>query len=140
MPHIQVWIHYVWSTKNREPFLNSNVRPDIIEHIRQNADKKRIHLDFINGYVDHLHGLVSPNPGQPIKEIAQLLKGESSRWINKNKICQGYFGWQDEYFAASVSPPDVPAVRRYIANQEQHHKKVSFESEFKYLLQRAGFE
>ncbi|MDH3530392.1 MAG: IS200/IS605 family transposase [Acidobacteriota bacterium] len=140
MPHIQVWIHYVWSTKNREPFLTKKVRPEIIDHLKKNAQEKEIHLDFIGGYVDHLHSLISMKSGQQIEAIAQMLKGESSHWINKNKICQGYFGWQDEYFAASVSPPDVPAVRRYIANQEEHHKKVSFQSEFKYLLQRAGFE
>jgi REP element-mobilizing transposase RayT len=87
-----------------------------------------------------MHSLVSLKTGQGIEKVAQMIKGESSRWINENKICQGYFGWQDEYFAASVSPPDVPSVRNYIANQEEHHKKVTFGSEFEYLLKRAGFE
>ncbi len=140
MPHIQVWIHYVWSTKNRIPFLTKPLRPKIFEHIRENAKSKDIHLDFIGGFTDHVHSLISLKTGQEIEEIARLLKGESSHWINTNNICQGHFGWQDEYFAASVSPMDVPAVRKYIANQEEHHRKTTFDSEFKYLLRRAGFE
>ena len=78
MPHIQVWIHYVWSTKNREPFLTHNARPQVIDHIRENSREKDIYLDFIGGYTDHLHSLISLNTGQQIEEIAKLLKGESS--------------------------------------------------------------
>ena len=55
MPWVKVWIHFVWSTKNREPFLKDEIRQKVFQHIRENAKEKGIHLDFINGYIDHVH-------------------------------------------------------------------------------------
>ena len=70
----------------------------------------------------------------------QLIKGESSFWLNRNNVTKAKFGWQDEYFVASVSPSAVASVRRYIANQPLHHADISFESELEEMLLRAGFE
>ena len=70
----------------------------------------------------------------------QLIKGESSFWINKNQLTKTKFGWQDEYFVASVSESNLEKVRRYIAKQEEHHSKVPFEKEFYEMLLRAGFQ
>ena len=93
MPYIEIWIHLIWTTKNRHPFLQDSVRPIIIRHIRDNARKKGISLDFINGYKDHLHLLISLRADQSIAKVAKLLKGESSRWINKQKLVKGVFSW-----------------------------------------------
>ena len=95
---------------------------------------------MINGYHDHVHCLISLCTNQTIEKIMQLLKGESSHWINKNRLCEAHFGWQEEYFAASVSASNLPAVRAYIANQENHHRNSTFETEFKSFLERAGFQ
>ena len=76
---------------------------------------------------------------QNIADVIRLIKGESSNWINKNTLTTSKFGWQDEYFASSVSPTQLEAVRRYIGNQEKHHKKVSFQEEYQNLLVKAGF-
>ena len=70
----------------------------------------------------------------------QLIKGESSFWINKNRLCRTKFEWQDEYFAVSVSESTLESVRKYIANQEEHHRKRSFDDEFEDFLSRAGFQ
>ena len=70
----------------------------------------------------------------------QLIKGESSFWINKNNLCKTKFGWQDEYFAVGVCESTLESVRRYIANQEEHHRTKSFDDEFEDFLKRAGFE
>ena len=140
MPWIKVWLHFVWSTKDRFPYLNSDIRTTVFDHIRQNAKEKGIHIDFINGWVDHVHALISLGNDQTLEKLMQLVKGESSFWINKNHLTKARFAWQDEYFVASVSPPAVSSVRRYIANQPLHHAGVSFESELDELLQRAGFE
>ncbi len=70
----------------------------------------------------------------------QLLKGESSFWINKNHLCKTRFEWQDEYFAVSVSESTLESVRKYIANQEVHHRTKSFDAEFEDFLKRAGFQ
>lgn len=140
MPFVKVWIHFVWSTKNREPFLSDNIRQRVFQHIRENAREKEIHLDFIGGYVDHVHCLISLGTDQTIEKIMQLIKGESSFWINKNNLCQGKFEWQNEYFAVSVSESVVDKVRDYIGRQEEHHRKKSFDDEFDEFLIKAGFQ
>ena len=140
MPWVKVWIHCVWSTKNRESYLTDEIRRHVFQHIRENAKKKNIHLDFINGYVDHVHCLISLGTDQTIEKIMQLIKGESSFWINKNHLCKAKFEWQDEYFAVSVSESTLQSVRKYIANQEAHHRTRSFDDEFEDFLKRAGFQ
>lgn len=140
MPYIKIWIHLIWSTKNREPLLQKPVRSKVISHICENALAKGIHVDFSNGYVDHIHSLISLKANQSIAEVAHLLKGESSYWINKNSIVKPKFSWQDEYIAASISHSSVNKVRDYIRNQENHHKKVTFAEEFRLFMDRYGFE
>ena len=79
MPFIKVYIHFVWSTKNREPFLiTPKIRKTLWQHIKENAKEKGIFIDFINGYCDHCHCLVSLGVDQNIQKIMQLIKGESS--------------------------------------------------------------
>ena len=141
MPYIKVYIHFVWSTKNREPFLNSKeLRLKVWDHIRDNARAKGIFLDFVNGYSDHCHCLVSIGMDQTIQKIMQLIKGESSFWINKNQLTQQKFEWQDEYFAVSVSESILDRVRNYIKNQEEHHRKKSFQEEYTEFLEKYGFQ
>ena len=140
MPWIKVWLHFVWSTKNRIPYLQDFIRPKVFDHIRHNALKKNIHIDFINGYIEHVHCLISLGSDQTLEKLMQLIKGESSFWINKNQLTKTKFGWQDEYFVASVSESNLEKVRRYIAKQEEHHSKVPFEKEFDEMLLRAGFQ
>src|SRR5215213_8760894 len=127
VPWIKVWLHFVWSTKDRFPYLQDGVRTNVFEHIRENAKKKRIYIDFINGYFEHVHCLISLASDQTIEQIMKLIKGESSFWINKNQLTSAKFAWQDEYFVASVSESNLQSVRRYIARQEIHHSKVSFD-------------
>ncbi len=140
MSHIKVWLHFVWSTKNRKPLLTNDIRQKVFQHIRENAREKEIFIDYINGYVDHAHCLVSLGSEQTLKQIMQLIKGESSFWINKHNLCQEKFAWQDDYFVVSVSEVFVDNVREYIKKQEQHHREKSFDEEFEKFLQRAGFQ
>ena len=129
MPYIRVWIHFVWSTKNRNPLLKKEVRHKLITHIKQNAKEKNIYLDCINGYTEHLHCLVSLGSDQTLSKVMQLIKGEASNWFNKNIMTDEKLEWQDEYFAVSVSESQIEAVRKYIFNQEAHHRNKSFEEE-----------
>jgi len=140
MPWVKVWLHFVWTTKNRHPFLTDEIRLAVFEHIRQNAREKGIHIDFINGWLEHVHCLISLGTDQTLEKIMQLIKGESSFWINKNKLTKTTFGWQDEYFVVSVNEETLPSVRRYISKQEEHHKTNSFDDEFEDFLKRAGFQ
>ncbi|MCC7307589.1 MAG: IS200/IS605 family transposase [Acidobacteria bacterium] len=140
MPWVRVWLHFVWSTKNRHPYLTDEIRSKVLAHIRENARVKGIYIDFINGWVDHVHCLISLGTDQTIEKIIQLIKGESSFWINKNKLTKTKFEWQDEYFVVSVNEGSLDGVRKYIAKQEEHHKGISFDEEFESFLARAGFQ
>jgi len=140
MSFIKIYIHLVFSTKNRIPFLNTfDLRVRMWKHIKENASQKGIYLDMVNGYSDHCHCLISLGSGQNIEKVVQLLKGESSFWINKNKLTLDKFSWQDEYFAVSVSESKVEAVREYIKNQEKHHQKRSFADEYQEFLEKNNF-
>lgn len=116
------------------------MRQAIFNHIRENAKEKGIYIDFINGYTDHVHCLVSLGIDQSMSKIMQLIKGESSFWINKNGICEEKFEWQDEYFAISVSESIIDRVREYIKKQEEHHQKKTYAQEYDELIQKYGFE
>ncbi|MCK9256119.1 MAG: IS200/IS605 family transposase [Bacteroidales bacterium] len=140
MPYIKVYIHFVWSTKNREPFLDSKeLRAKVWHHIRENAKTKGIFVDFVNGYSEHCHCLVSLGSNQTIENIMQLIKGESSFWINKQGLTKKKFQWQDEYFAVSVSESMIKIVRNYIKNQEQHHSKKTYQQEYDEFITKYGF-
>lgn len=140
MGYTKIWIHLVWTTKRRKSLLTQESRPVIFDHIRENAIKKGIYIDSINGHLDHVHCLISMNPGQAIDGILKLLKGESSYWINKNKILPFKFEWQDEYFAVSVSESEVIRVRAYINNQEDHHRKTTFTEEYREFIRKYHFD
>ncbi|CAM2843853.1 REP element-mobilizing transposase RayT [Flavobacterium succinicans] len=141
MPFVKVYLHCVWSTKNRIPYLDSiELRQKVWNHIRENAIQKGIFIDFINGYSDHCHCLISLGVDQNIQKVIQLIKGESSFWINKNELTKEKFQWQDEYFAVSVSESVLDKVRDYIKNQETHHKKKTFQEEYDEFILKYGFK
>ena len=140
MSFIRIWIHFVWATYRRYPYLNQVIRPSVFKHIKEYANSKSIYLDEINGYFDHVHCLVSMNANQNAASIANLLKGESSRWINKNELIKTGFAWGDKYYAASVSHSHVNIIRNYIRNQEEHHKKKSSIQEFDDLAEEFGID
>ncbi|MBU1101783.1 MAG: IS200/IS605 family transposase [Bacteroidetes bacterium] len=138
MPFIKIWVHLVFGTKSRYPFLNQDVLAKVITHILQNGKEKGIFLDSVNGYTDHLHCLVSLSASLSIAKTANLIKGESSFWINKNKLTPHKFEWADEYYAASVSESQINRVREYIRNQQEHHKKLSHSEECEKFIQEYG--
>jgi putative transposase len=140
MPYIKAWFHLVWATKNRYPFLKKEIRQTVFNHVKENAKLKGIYLDCVNGYTEHIHCLVSLSSDQTISKVLQLIKGESSFWINKEKLCDGKFEWQDEYFAVSVSHSHIQKVRDYIYNQESHHQQKTFQEEYDEFIKNYQFE
>ena len=136
MPFIKIWIHLIFSTKNREPLITNAIKSEIIDHIKSNAKDKDIYIDFINGVKDHIHILLSLGSEQNIAKVVQLIKGEPSFWINKNKISKTKFEWQEEYIAISVSESVVQKVRDYIKNQEEHHTIKTFAEEYEVIISK----
>jgi REP element-mobilizing transposase RayT len=141
MSFIKVYIHFVWSTKNWEPILKTKeLRKKVWQHIRENAIEKGIFIDFINGFSQHCHCLISLGGDQTIQKIMQLIKGESAYWINKNQVTDTKFEWQDEYYAVSVSQSMLDRVREYIKYQEEHHTRENFKEELNVFIEKYGFE
>jgi len=140
MSWVRVYVHMVFSTKNREPYLNSlELRKKVFLHIKENAEEKGIWLDCINGYQDHVHCLISIGREQNISKVAQLIKGESSFWINQNKLTSKKFIWQDDYWVVGVSESHLASVRKYIHNQEKHHLTTSFINEINGFMEKYGW-
>ncbi len=139
MSWVRVWIHTVFSTKNREPLLQDKYRETIISHIKDNALEKGIILRDVNGHKDHLHCLIALNKDLSISKTMQLIKGESSFWINKNKYCAKKFEWQDDYWAVGVSEAHLKSVAQYIQNQDKHHRKISFKEEIDLFMEKYGW-
>lgn len=133
---MKVMIHAVWGTKNRYPFLTKEIKQKIIAYIRENAKRKEIFIDRLNGHTEHLHCLFGLNADITIAKALQLIKGESAFWINREQITNDNFEWADEYFAASVSESQLDKVRAYIDHQQEHHKKVTFQHEHDDILKK----
>lgn len=140
MPFVKIWIHSVWSTKNRESLLDKSIRQTFFEHIHQNALNKKILMEIVNGYTDHVHCLFRLRNDQTISKVMQLIKGESSFWINHQKLLKSKLQWQEEYYAVSVSESHADAVRKYIRTQEEHHQKNTFLKEYQEFIQKYNFQ
>ena len=140
MSWVRIWVHLVFSTKNRVPYLTESIRRTVFKHLKENALEKNIWLDCVNGYTEHAHCLISLGKEQSISEVAHLIKGESSYWINKQKLCKEKFCWQDDYWAVGVSESHLESVRKYIYNQEKHHRIKAFNEEVDTFMNKYGWE
>ena len=139
MSWVRIWVHIVFTTKNREKILYRELREQVFRHIKENAGQKNIWLDTINGYLDHVHCLISLNREQSVSKVSQMIKGESSRWINMNNFIRNKFSWQDDYWAVSVSESHLTAVREYIKIQTEHHKGKTFSEEIDEFMKKYGW-
>ena len=119
-----LWVHLVWSTKNRQPMISQKLKYKLYDQIREICLDKTYHLDFINGIEDHIHLLISLSPKFSVSNVVKDIKGISQKWVVENGLAEEYFAWQDGYAVVSVSPSNVQKVRNYIKNQEKHHKKM----------------
>ena len=138
MSFVRIWIHLIWNTKEGFATVSRDLKHRLLLHIRENAKVKGIYIKEINCVSDHVHALISLGTNQKIADVARLLKGESSHWINTNKLTNTKFEWREEYYAGSVSESLVPIVRKYIREQEQHHRKLSFSEEVNELVIEFG--
>ena len=139
MSFVKIWIHAVWTVKNRKPILSSEVRQLLCDHIQQNALSKEILMEIVGGHNNHVHCLFRLRNNQTIENVMQLIKGESSFWLNKSELIKLKLNWQKEYFAVSVSESQVKKVKNYILTQEEHHKKKTWEDEYNEFMEKYGF-
>jgi len=137
----RIWHHYIWATKKRLPLINKELKRHLIEHYKSKYPKGGdIYVDTTNGVEEHFHLLVGQSPVMSASKVANQLKGESSHWINSNDFISQKFAWQEGFKVFSVSHSQVQKLRNYIFNQEEHHKKISFEEEYRNFLKANDIE
>jgi len=132
----RIWIHSIWSTKDRSPFLIEEKRKIIIPHLRDQFKVMNCEVRIINGIEDHLHSLFLINSKKSLSETIKNIKGESSRWINEKKLFDTKFSWQVGYAAFSVSESLLKKSELYIRDQADHHNEMNFDEELKRLLEK----
>jgi putative transposase len=124
-----LWIHLIWSTKNREPVLVPSFKQKVFKVINEIANDHEIYLDCINGIEDHIHLLVRLRTDQSVADVVKTIKGNSWEYFKDDP--ENYITWQDGFAVFSVSPHQLKNVRSYIYNQERHHNNISFTDELK---------
>jgi putative transposase len=142
MPHsyTQLYYHLVFSTKDREPSLDADIRSRLYPFMAAGIAAEGGSATIINGTADHVHILARLRQDKALSDVLRSMKANSSGWIHKEFPLLKSFAWQAGYGAFTVSVSEVPKVRGYVANQEQHHKRLTFEEELVALLRAHGIE
>ena len=138
--HAKIWIHAVWTTKNRKPLIHSRMERRLYDFIGVELKRMGCTLSIVNGVTDHVHCLFCMPPDLSVNEIIKHIKGSSSHFINHNDLIPDKFVWQNGYGAFTVSQSGVDSVNKYIYFQKQHHEKRSYGAEFEELLALHGLE
>jgi REP element-mobilizing transposase RayT len=132
--------HVIFSTKNRVKYISPEIERRVWEYIGGVARKHRMTAIQLGGVEDHVHALVTAPPSLAPSQIAQFLKGNSSRWIHEEFPKLRGFEWQDGYGAFTVSKSNLAEVVRYIQNQREHHRRRTFQEEYMDFLRKHGVE
>jgi REP-associated tyrosine transposase len=141
MPHTytQLTYHIVFGTKDRIPCITGVMRPRLWEYLGGAIRGEGGIALLVNGVVDHVHILARLRPDKSISEILRTIKANSSGWVH-DTFPDSPFNWQAGYGAFTVSRSQEGRVFKYIENQEEHHRKMTFEEELKKLLKAHGIE
>lgn len=130
----RIFIHLVFSTKHRRPWLSDAIRPALHAYIATVLKHRGCRPVQLNSVEDHIHILFELSRSVALSKVVETVKASSSRWIKTQDSGMSRFAWQAGYGAFSVSASRVQAVRAYIARQREHHRRVSFQDEFRALL------
>lgn len=129
-------MHIVFSTKHREPLITESVKEELYAYMTTVCKNMECHLIKIGGTSDHIHILCMLSKKVALVKLMEILKSHSSGWIKTRSNDYSNFYWQDGYGAFSVNPTEVEIVINYISNQEEYHKKRSFQDEFRTILKK----
>lgn len=137
--YTQIYMHIVFAVGRRECLIANEWAEELYKYMAGTCKNRKHFVHAINGAADHVHLLIGMHPGESVSELVQSLKIQTSKWIN-DKYLHGAFNWQSGYGAFSYSRSFVPAVKKYVENQREHHKKVRFEDELKAIFDKAGID
>ena len=138
--HHGILLHIVFSTKYRKPVLADQWRDDLFAYIGGTVKDHKASLLKAGGIEDHVHLLLRIHPEFAISKTLQLLKANSSRWINENRKTPKPFQWQRGYGAFSVSQSMSESVKQYLERQREHHARQSFQEEYLEMLRKHEIE
>ena len=133
-------LHLVFSTKNRRPWLFPAIRPELNAYLAGTLRDLQSPAVIVNSVSDHVHILCALSKNDALCNIVEEIKRSSSKWIKTKGDDYKSFHWQAGYGAFSVSQSNVEEVRTYIANQEQHHARMSFQDELRAILKKHRLE
>ncbi len=130
--------HVIFSTKDRAPYIDAEVKPELLAYLGGMVREVDGKSYAINGMADHIHLLIGLPPTMALSNAMKIVKANSSRWVSQKWAEKRACGWQTGYGAFSVSRSNVPEVLKYITNQEEHHRKITFQEEFIAFLKKHG--
>ena len=134
--YTQLHIQFVFAVQNRMSLIQPSWEEELFKYTTGIIKNHKHKLIAINGMADHIHLFIGLHPAQSISNLMQVVKGESSEWINNKRFINGKFQWQEGYGAFSYGHSQVTQVYNYIMNQKEHHKKRSFLDEYTELLRK----
>jgi len=122
-------IHALFSTKERRPLLDNELKPPLLAYLGGIVRNLRGEPLLVNGPKDHVHLLLLLPASLSVSDLMEKVKGSSSRWVHERWPTRSSFAWQTGYTAFTVSHSDRERIRKYIADQEEHHRRVTFQEE-----------
>ncbi len=128
----KIYVHCVFSTKNRKPLIKDSLRNDLYSYIVGTLSNLHSYVTEVGAYRNHIHILCTLPRTITTADLISKVKTSSSKWFKKQGITD--FSWQDGYGTFSVSASKLSVVKKYILNQEEHHKKITFQQEFMVFL------
>jgi putative transposase len=135
-----ILIHLVFSTKNREPYITPEIEAELHAYLAAVFRECHSPALTINGTSNHVHALFSLSRTVTVAEVVEEVKKRSSKWAKTKDAAHRNFQWQAGYGAFSIGQSNVDAVRKYIAGQKEHHRRKTFEEEYRSFLQKYGVE
>jgi REP element-mobilizing transposase RayT len=128
--------HVIFGTKHRVPQIDPELKPRLTSYLGGVLRAQDVPLIEIDAMPDHVHLLISLPATKALADVLRVLKANSSKWVHETWAARRDFTWQKGYGSFSVSQSNVEAVRQYIRNQEEHHRKTTFHDEFIEFLRR----
>ena len=137
----QIWVHVVFSTKDRRPFLqNAPFRTEMFRMLSHHVKESGCVSATVGGHIEHVHLLVGLSRTISLAQLVEKIKIETSKWAKKTDNGVSMFTWQSGYGAFSVSHSLRAAVDEYIRQQEEHHRKISFQEEYRRICEKHGID
>jgi putative transposase len=135
-----ILLHIVFSTKHRRPWIDTTIESELFAYLATACRTLDCPSHAIGGADDHVHICCSLSRTVAVSKLVQELKQDSSQWMKTKGSPYADFAWQNGYGAFSIGQSQLDDLRRYIASQREHHKRMSFQDEYRQLLSRYGVE